>query len=246
MPPMSKKKTTLCAWCNEPFEMTRYDSRFCSKQHGRNFHNAQADWKRRKDRITQNEKRRKRYHANKEVVLAKQREFRKNNQEIVREKDCAEYQRNKQKHFERAKRYRAEHPEKRNLEYKRSREKYPWLHSLLNARNRSLKKKFSFDLTREWCVQNWTGKCAVTGLDFVFGTQTHFPFAPSIDRIDSSKGYLQTNCRFVLFAVNSLKGTGTDEQMIQIAQAIVNLHQKAALPMLYIQAPETDFAQIGS
>lgn len=94
--------------------------------------------------------------------------------------------------------------------------------SLENAKNRSLKKGFPFDLTREWCERVWTGKCAVTGLPFAFGTQTHFPFSPSIDRIDSALGYTQTNCRFVLFAINSLKGTGTDEQMLQIAQALID------------------------
>lgn len=42
-----------------------------------------------------------------------------------------------------------------------------------------------------------------------------------MDRIDSSKGYTQDNCRFILFAVNSFKGVGTDALMLEIAQALL-------------------------
>lgn len=230
MPPMLERKITNCVWCDSPFLMTRRDARFCSKSHAMKFHNKKAVWTNRPDRFAQNQQRAVRYQANREVELAKQKEKRIANPELFRAKERAEYQRNKQKHMMHAKAYRKAHPEKRNPEYRRSRQKYPWLRCLVNAERRALKKKFPFELTREWCLQNWTGKCAITSLDFIFGTQTYYPFSPSIDRIDSSKGYLQNNCRFVLFAVNSLKGIGTDEQMLQIAKAIAD--QKAAPPML--------------
>ena len=47
------------------------------------------------------------------------------------------------------------------------------------------------------------GRCEVTGL--LFSTDTSIkrnPLSPSIDRIDSSLGYTQSNCRVVCYAVN--------------------------------------------
>lgn len=113
-----------------------------------------------------------------------------------------------------------------------SRHRYPWKWPLINARRRAEKKAFSFDLTEEWCLARWTGSCELTGIPFQFGTQTHFPFSASIDRIKSSEGYTQDNCRFVLFAVNSFKGTGTDEQMLEIAKALISQSKTRPLEVI--------------
>lgn len=183
-------------------------------------HNASVIWADRPDRAERNRLRNEAYHRNKESICAAERAWRKANPEEARAADKRSYQRNKRQKIERARAYRGKHPEIRQTEYRNSREKRPWERPFRGARHRSLKKNFPFDLTREWCEANWTGKCAITNLPFSFGTQQHYPFSPSIDRVDSAKGYTQDNCRFVLFAVNSFKGTGTDEQMLQIAEAI--------------------------
>jgi hypothetical protein len=47
------------------------------------------------------------------------------------------------------------------------------------------------------------------------------PFSPSIDRIIPTLGYTKGNCRFILHALNALKGSGTDEQALAIAGAFV-------------------------
>lgn len=44
---------------------------------------------------------------------------------------------------------------------------------------------------------------------------------PSIDRIDPKVGYLTSNCRIILHAVNALKGEGTDADILLVANAIV-------------------------
>lgn len=49
------------------------------------------------------------------------------------------------------------------------------------------------------------GKCEVTGLPFADGMPSHAkrrPFAPSIDRINSTLPYSIDNCRLVCFSVN--------------------------------------------
>jgi hypothetical protein len=102
----------------------------------------------------------------------------------------------------------------------------PWTYLLISARKRAEKYSLLYDLTPQWGELAWkstNGCCVVTGLPFVPGRQGRgpHPFSPSIDRIDSKLGYLQTNCRFVLMAVNSMKGEGSDEDMFFIAAAML-------------------------
>lgn len=222
---LGEERIGTCQICQAPFPKTRFDAKFCSTEcrtEAKKFYN-RTRWLDRTDRETMNEKRKERYYAARPQVLENLKQWRRDNPEEAKAKDRAKYEANKEKHIARTNAYRKAHPEVRQKEFHNARQKRPWRQCLANARNRSLKKGFSFDLTREWCEQNWTGTCALTGLPFMFGTQTLFPFSPSIDRIKSSEGYTQNNCRFVLFAVNSFKGTGTDEQMLEIANALISL-----------------------
>lgn len=123
-------------------------------------------------------------------------------------------------------------------EYANERQRYPWKRALINAAHRSGKKKFAFDLTREWCIERWTGKCELSGIPFVFGSQTRFSFSPSIDRVDSAKGYTQDNCRFILYAINSFKGVGTDEQMLEIAKSLINQSKSRPLEVIPVKSAD--------
>lgn len=99
----------------------------------------------------------------------------------------------------------------------------PWASLILEAKRRATKKGLAFDLTEEWARSTWTGACSVSGLPFAIGQKGAGPkqMSPSIDRIEPSKGYLQSNCRFVLSAINSLKAEGDDLSMYRIAEAIL-------------------------
>lgn len=81
------------------------------------------------------------------------------------------------------------------------------------------------------------GKCAVTGiklrLDAVEkrGSKKHIrPWAPSIDRIDSSKGYSIENCRLVCAAANIAMGAWGEEVLLTMAKSIAKIQTKTRIP----------------
>lgn len=81
-------------------------------------------------------------------------------------------------------------------------------YGLKKARQRARELGREFDLTLNWCllrIEEQNHCCAVSGVPFFHapqGASKCDPYAPSIDRIDCSRGYTQDNCRIVLFAVN--------------------------------------------
>ena len=65
------------------------------------------------------------------------------------------------------------------------------------------------DLSREFLDKLLGECCALSGVPFIFerGGNTTFmnPYAPTLDRIDSNVGYMQSNVHWVLAAVNFAK-----------------------------------------
>ena len=138
------------------------------------------------------------------------------------EKGRAKYRKHRDKILAQQKEYRKTHPSYRNEDYRAKKVAMPWYSMIRGAKQRSEKRNLPFDLSIEWAEENWTGKCSMTGLDFLIGKDwIAHPRSPSIDRIDPAKGYTQSNCRFICFAANALKGRGTDADMLAIAKAIV-------------------------
>jgi hypothetical protein len=75
------------------------------------------------------------------------------------------------------------------------------------------------------------GHCQLTGLpfDFMPSDKTHKnSHAPSLDRIDSQKGYTKENCRIVLSAVNDALGENDDKDILPILKALVKGLEKNA------------------
>lgn len=88
-----------------------------------------------------------------------------------------------------------------------------------NAAQRGL----PFDLSMEEMMQvgeNSRWRCALTKIAFSLDKKDGCkfrPFAPSLDRIDSSKGYSLDNCRLVCFAVNAAMNEWGEEVFRVIA-----------------------------
>jgi len=91
---------------------------------------------------------------------------------------------------------------------------------LTGSRRRASDKGIEFDLDKEWVDSHvYSGLCEVTGLPFIYNG--HSPFTPSIDRIDSSKGYTKDNCRIVCKLYNFAKNIFSDDDVMLLSRALV-------------------------
>ena len=222
-----------CALCGEEFSPGRKDGRFCSSQCSKIF---QGRANHHKNRDQRNAERKARYHANPEPAKEKSREWHRTHREESLQYYRERYLLNKDKHIARSMAYHASHPEKVREWTIAAKKRRPWVSLIAHARTRARKKGLDFDLTTEWAESVWTGNCTVSGIAFVVGEEPYSLRAPSIDRIDSALGYVQSNCRFILHAVNAMKGTGSDEDMYRIAESLLRNRQNAAPPKPVITA----------
>jgi hypothetical protein len=183
-----------CLSCGAPLPPNR--PKFCSHKHAMDWHNSRQDWMERRDRGKRNAIKKARYEAD------------------------PEFWRNK------AKAWREANPDAARLIAEQAKHRYwekPWIKMIIAAKGRAAKRGLAFDLTHEWGEKRWTGFCELTGLPFAPRYEANSSiFSPSLDKIIPARGYIQTNCRFVLFGVNNLKHDGTDEEMYLVAKALIS------------------------
>lgn len=90
------------------------------------------------------------------------------------------------------------------------------------ARNR--KHHAGFDLTVPYLMEIWNaqhGKCALSRIPLLHRHQTdNANDMASLDRIDSSKGYIQGNVQFISCALNWAKSNRTDDSILDLLAKI--------------------------
>lgn len=140
---------------------------------------------------------------NKPCILSYKKQYYHDNIEHCREVKRAEEKRNRLG--------------RKDKEVKRNRQKYYSDNiehvvsgMLTRAKTRSKQYSLSFDLDKTFLNELFMkqqNKCALTKIDFIYEAEnvsvTHKrPFAPSLDRINSQKGYTKDNVRIVCIIVN--------------------------------------------
>ena len=97
---------------------------------------------------------------------------------------------------------------------------------LQGARYRAKKKGMVCDLTEHTIlaiIGRAGGRCELTNIPFsreLIPGSRRAPFAPSLDRIESGKGYTYSNCRLVAFSVNVALSDWVFEVLYRIVRAI--------------------------
>ena len=96
---------------------------------------------------------------------------------------------------------------------------------------RARRKKIEYDVSGEYLwklYQNQSGKCAYTGRNITFANDYRNKWqdqTASLDRIDSTKGYVEGNVQWVHKKVNAMKWEYSDQEFLQVCRDVVN-HKK--------------------
>lgn len=102
--------------------------------------------------------------------------------------------------------------------------------------NSARQRGIPFNLTEFHFVrlaQQTDGRCQLTGIPFQFTGDPRFhrnPFRPSVDRIDSSRGYEIDNIRIVCTAVNTAMGEWGEDVFRQILKGYTETILSSTVP----------------
>lgn len=100
-------------------------------------------------------------------------------------------------------------------------EKYARL-KLTATKKRAQKRGIAFSLTPQDVIPLYEAGCALTGYQFSRIAKERSPLSPSIDRIDSSKGYTPDNIRVVCYALNIGMNDWGFEKIAPLWKAAIN------------------------
>ena len=109
----------------------------------------------------------------------------------------------------------------RLCENKRRKKTYdanPISRMLMNSKSRARQHKIEFNITlKDVPIPKL---CPLLEVPLILGTAENYEFSPSIDRIDSSKGYIKGNVRVISLLANRMKSNANQEQCILFAKNI--------------------------
>lgn len=83
------------------------------------------------------------------------------------------------------------------------------------AKSRSINRNLEFDLTKEWYIKNLPEYCPVFNTKLDYGSNIP-EYMPSIDRINNSKGYTQSNCRIISWKANDIRNQWSLEELTAV------------------------------
>lgn len=89
--------------------------------------------------------------------------------------------------------------------------------ALANARKRAKQAGLACTINKQWLLANCPDVCPLLGEPLNYANTKTRGDSPSIDRIDSSKGYTEDNCWVISSLANRMKNDATLEQIEALA-----------------------------
>jgi len=94
----------------------------------------------------------------------------------------------------------------------------------------NLKQRNNIDIDEAWIQKRLdSGVCEATGIKFKsperYGQKVgfnHYPWTPSVDKINPNGGYRKSNCRLVVWSFNRAKGLWGDDIVVQLSKGVMN------------------------
>jgi hypothetical protein len=91
------------------------------------------------------------------------------------------------------------------------------------AKIRAPKRGLTFNLTQEHLMELWArqgGCCYYSGLSMTTDGRARDPFGLSLDRVDSTQGYIQGNVVLCCWGVNTAKQEFTLEEFLTLCRGV--------------------------
>lgn len=131
---------------------------------------------------------------------------------------------------ERSQAWRLAYPEKAKESSKASRDKRQLQGMLYKAKTRAERSGREFSIVLADLVVPEV--CPIFGIPLVFGaSEVNYNFSPSLDRIDSSRGYVKGNIQIISRLANCMKWTATPEQLLEFALGILSIYRNNGVPL---------------
>jgi hypothetical protein len=179
----------------------------------------------------------KEYHSRPEVI-ERRREYNSRPEVIERKREYDKEYHLRPEVKEQKKKYDKEYHSRPEVkERKRERQK-KWTASatgrLSSVKYRSKKKNLEFNLTKKYLESIYpeNNTCPLLNIPLDWDSDPKHPTTPSIDRIDSSKGYIKGNVQWVSWRANTLKGDGTPDELLMIAQNYKKIYDQTLVAQL--------------
>ncbi|MGK2864676.1 MAG: hypothetical protein ACSLE0_22290 [Chitinophagaceae bacterium] len=118
--------------------------------------------------------------------------------------------------------YRANCRQCENKRRKKSYDNNPVTRMMMNVKARCRATNLEFNLDYDDIIIPKI--CPILEVPFELGTKTNYAFSPTVDRIDSNKGYVKDNIKVISMLANKMKNNATKEQCLKFAKNITKYY----------------------
>jgi len=101
--------------------------------------------------------------------------------------------------------------ERARVRFEERKKEDPAHYMLQGAKSRARRKGLDFDISKEDILI--PTHCPVLGMELVFNKGGFKDNSPSLDRIDSAKGYIKGNIQVMSYKANAMKNNATFEEV---------------------------------